>query len=133
MRYLSIVSTSLILAALAACTPTSTQIGLRPESIPASGIYTPEMVVVRDYPREGYEFAAAGSKAYSSQQIAEVAKCRALLFARQRGLSGWYIKDQVETASPWMRQVNLIAIFYRGEKPPFVTNENLRDWCRGQS
>lgn len=115
---------------LAACNPTSTQIVLPPATIPAQGIYMPEQVAVTGYGADSYEFAAAARPSYTAQQIREVAYCRASMFATEHGLSGWFIRDEVETRTPLMRQVNVIVKFYRGEKPLLVSNQNETNWCR---
>ncbi len=119
----------LALAALAACMPTGTDIVLSPASVPPTGIYGPQDVRVSAHTNDVYEFAAGGSLDYSAEQVKRVAYCAASEFAVQNHFNGWFVKDTVDNSTAYMREMNVIAGFYRGEKPPLVDNLNGVDWC----
>ncbi len=124
---------TIALLTASACMPASTSIGLKPESIPAQGIYAPQDVVVAPHGGDGsFEFAAAGVPSFAAADIKQVAACRASMFAAHEGFSGWFEKETIDTPAPQLHQVTLIATFYRGEKPYLVHNENLTDWCHAQ-
>ena len=125
-----LLSCSLMLA-LSACMPMSANVALKPQSIPSTGIYAPPDVVVAGH-GQAYEFAAAGVPGTSTDEITRVIYCSASMYATEHGLSGWFVKDAIDTPTPQMHEVNIILDFYRGEKPWFVENLNSTDWCNPQ-
>jgi hypothetical protein len=115
----------IVIVALSAChmlpNPPKPRLSLNENSIPPTGIYDVSQVVIDDRGHNIFEFGAAATKAYPEDQLFATMWCRANLFAKEKGYTGWY-KLRQETK----KQGD--AYMFKKTRPDGKSGL-LTDWC----